>query len=763
MEFIRRGFPRFLCAAALCASISYVLAPEASAQTAPAFLAHKEFIAATQLPQNLESIPGLFAQGDVNGDGINDLIVPSFDQFLGEQVAMLMIGNRNGTFQAPITFSTGGTATRQAVIGDFNRDGKNDVAFALSGGTSVLLGDGRGGFGAPLIIPTSTLSTALVTGDFNGDGKLDLAVANGTKNTVSIVLGNGDGTFNIAATLTVGNSPIGIAAGDLNGDGHLDLAVTNNGSGTSGNSVSVLLGIGNGQFQPASNIPVATGPMGIAIADLNHDNKPDLVVTNSGTDQVSIILGKGNGTFGNPKPFTVRTGVKPPSGYFPDYVSVDDFNADGNPDLVVANLFSSTATILLGDGKGAVGKPLNLLVGATPLAVLTGDFNHDGRRDFITSNQAGGTVSLYLGKGNGTFQGESSFPSQARADQIAVADFNNDGISDIATANGGLGFNGNTVSVFLGKGNGTFGAESVLSTGRDPNGITAADFNGDGNLDLAVSDGFETSGNKGLMIFLGNGDGTFVSGPTLSGLSAPKSSVAADFNQDGKMDLAVCTGDERGATLLLGDGKGGFPTSSTIKLSSACLDVLTADYNRDGKPDLAFRLERGPETPITFIALNTGNGTFGAATSITPFDAFGIATGDLNNDGIPDVVVFEAGVLEALIGDGTGKFTSKGFVHGPFPTLFHFSQNPIVADLNGDGFQDVAICDEAGHTLSVLLAKSDGSLADELVFAGGGDESSAVAAGDFNRDGLTDLVLSGLDDRNSKGIVTILRGVPPPR
>jgi len=758
---VRHTSARILGVVALCTLLSYAFALEASAQTTPSFVAHREFIASVELGNDLKSIPGLFAQGDVNGDGVNDLVVPSFDQFLGEQVAMLLLGNRNGTFQAPVTFSTGGTATRQAVIGDFNRDGKNDVAFALSGGASVLLGDGHGGFGAPLIIPTSTLSTALVTADLDSDGKMDLAVANGTKNNVSIALGNGDGTFNIVATLTVGNSPIGIATGDLNRDGHPDLVVTNNGSGSGGNSVSVLLGIGNGQFQPAVGIPVAAAPVGIAVADLNHDNKLDLIVTNSGTDQVSIILGKGNGAFGAPATFTVRSGVKPPTGYFPVYVSVDDFNADGNLDLVVANFFSSTATILLGKGNGAVGKPQNFLVGNSPLAVLTGDFNRDGRRDFITSNQAGGTVSLYLGKGNGTFQVESSFPSKERADQIAVADFNNDGIADLAMADGGLGFNGNTVSVFLGNGKGGFGAETVLNTGQDPNSVTAADFNHDGRLDLAVSNGFEIFGNKGLQIFLGNGDGTFVSGPTLSGLTAPKSSVAADFNGDGNIDLAVCTGDERGATLLVGDGTGGFPTRSSIKLSSACLDVVTADYNRDGKPDLVFRLERGPLTPITFITLNEGNGVFGTATSITPFDAFGIASGDVNNDGIPDVVVFLAGVVESLVGDGTGKFTSKGFALGPFPTLFHFSQNPILADVNGDGFRDVVICDEAGHTLAVLLANSDGSLADELPFAGGGDESSAVAAGDFDRDSRTDLVLSGHDDRTSKGIVTTLRNVTP--
>src|SRR4051812_50049802 len=117
----------------------------------------------------------------MNGDGINDLIVPSFDQFFGEQAAMLLLGNSNGTFQPPIEFSPGGTATRQAVIGDFNRDGKNDVAFALSGGTSVLLGDGHGGFCGAGIISTRKLSTSVGTAGIKGGGKVGLGVVKGTK------------------------------------------------------------------------------------------------------------------------------------------------------------------------------------------------------------------------------------------------------------------------------------------------------------------------------------------------------------------------------------------------------------------------------------------------------------------------------------------------------------------------------------------------------------------------------------------------------
>jgi hypothetical protein len=232
------------------------------------------------------------------------------------------------------------------VVGDFNGDGNLDLAVAdlEANSVSVLLGDGTGHFGPTSFIPKPVAvgsgPTSIAVGDFNSDGKLDLAVTNANDNTVTILLGNGDGTFTEAANspvLTYQVRPVSVKAGDFNGDGKLDLAVAN----ATSSSVTILVGQGNGTFttQPPVHFPAGRFPTSIALADFNKDGKLDIAVADRSSNMVSILLGDGTGSFASGRHFAVDND--------PLSVAVADFNGDGLPDLVVANLLSSRVWVLL--------------------------------------------------------------------------------------------------------------------------------------------------------------------------------------------------------------------------------------------------------------------------------------------------------------------------------------------------------------------------------------------------------------------------------
>jgi hypothetical protein len=234
------------------------------------------------------------------------------------------------------------------VIGDFNGDGHPDLAvanngFSVFGNVSLFLGNGDGTFQAPVTISVGNNFLYWITaGDFNNDGKLDLAVVNGgSPGTVSVLLGNGDGTFQPPSTPTsVGTNPSFVVAADLNGDGKLDLVVTD--YLVDSNNVNVVLGNGDGTFQTAATYTAGKQPIVAAIADFNGDGLPDIAVANAGTSvggSVALLLGTGGGAF--------KPGAPVGAGAVPYSLAVGDFNGDGKPDLAVANIQGFNITILL--------------------------------------------------------------------------------------------------------------------------------------------------------------------------------------------------------------------------------------------------------------------------------------------------------------------------------------------------------------------------------------------------------------------------------
>ena len=228
---------------------------------------------------------------------------------------------------------------------------------------------------------------SVAVGDFNGDGRPDLAVANvnnGAAGSVSILLGTGTGAFGAATNFLVGTNPLSVAAADFNGDGRPDLAVAN----SSSFNVSILLGTGTGTFGAATNFAAGTEPRSVAVGDFNGDGRPDLAVANFISNNVSILLGTGTGTFGAATNLAVGTA--------PVSVAVRDFNGDGRPDLSVANNDSNNVSILLGTGTGSFGAATNFAVGNTPIFVAVGDFNGDGKPDLSVANEGSNNVSVLL-------------------------------------------------------------------------------------------------------------------------------------------------------------------------------------------------------------------------------------------------------------------------------------------------------------------------------------------------------------------------------
>jgi hypothetical protein len=322
-------------------------------------------------------------------------------------------------------------------------------------------------------------SASVATGGFTGNGKIDLVVANSGSNNVSVLLGNGDGTFQAAVNYDVGSGPQLVATGDFNGDGKTDLVVANSGS----NNVSVLLGNGDGTFQTAVNYDVGSGPQFVATGDFNGDGKLDLVVANSGGTSVSVLLGNGDGTFQIPLDFAV--------GVAPFSVAVGDFNGDDKLDLAVVS-FGSSVNVLLGNGDGtfqpAVAYPAGNVV---TISVVAADFNGDGKLDLAvanisTGNVGPGSVSVLLGNGDGTFQPAVAYSVGSNTDSatIAAGDFNGDGKLDLVVATAGTDLS-NNINLLLGNGDGTF--QAAVNYGAGSNfSVVPADFNGDGRLDVAV-------------------------------------------------------------------------------------------------------------------------------------------------------------------------------------------------------------------------------------------------------------------------------------
>ena len=839
---------------------------------------------------------------DLNGDGKSDLVAVIYQGSSTNDV-FVWLGNGNGTFQTVQQFSTGGGPDFVAV-GDFNRDGKPDLAIAnlVTNNVSVFLNTTASlaatvSFTSPTgsPFPAGTSPESIALADFNGDGYLDMAIADeAVSGAVTVLLGNGSGGFTAASysPISVGKLNASVVAGDFNGDGKPDLAIASFGN----DSLIVLLGSGSG-FTAATGSPYATEhqPNSVTAGDFNGDGNLDVALANSGGGSVTVFLGNGSGAFtaASGNPFSVGTN--------PQFLMTGDFNLDGEPDLAVAVFGANKVTLLLNTSPAITANPASVtfyaqLSGSSALAgaaIISGGTGYSVS-DIVTASQGGATqarfqvtaigaggavasiVPVAVGQGYSvgqtlTFTGGTGSgltaqvttvgdagavaapaavsvsvnstvagfnysavanqpwltpspasnatgalstvtlsPSQGKmpagiysatarytspnffgaktntvlsvsnpsgtltpaasvslpvasgivTSSLAVGDFNRDGNPDLVVALGGA--NGNTVNVLLGDGAGGFATPgTMIAAGASPSFVAVGDFNGDGKPDLAIANSL-ASGT--LTVLLGDGAGGFSPAPgsPFAVGANPQFLAIGDFNGDGNADVAVSNFTSKDVTVLLGNGLGGFAPAPGSPIASVQnpAAVAVGDFNGDGKLDLAVACNH-----CVAVLLGNGVGGFTAAPN-SPY-ALGkvisaVVVADFNGDGKQDFATtnFDDNSVSVLLGDGTGSFNPA--TNSPFPAGL-FPDSLAVADFNGDGRPDLAIANFQGppYGATVLLGNGTGGFSQ----AAGSPFPAIVApvlvvTGDFNRDGRADLLV--LDDHLTANTISVLLGALAP-
>jgi hypothetical protein len=553
-----------------------------------------------------------------------------------------------------------------------------------------------------------------------------------------------------------GINPVAVASGDLDGDGNADIVTSNSGADT----VSVLLGKGDGSFATKVDYPTGRGPASVALGDFNRDGRLDIVVANAGWHTVRVLLGTGHGSF--------AVGTEYDTGTFPSWLAISDLDSDGKPDLIVASAFDSKVSVLLGKNDGTFASKVDYGIDVPPSAVAMGDMNGDGTLDLVAADWPSEHEGLgvLLGGGDGTFSQQPSIPNAGVGlYSLALADLNSDGRLDLV----GAVMDSDKVGVLLGTADG-FAARVDYSTGDHlstanvwstcnptwspcyPRSLALGDLNGDGATDLVVAN--ESSGS--LSILLGMGNGTFATKVDYPTASLPISVTLADLNLDGSPDVVVANHNADRVSVMLGRGDGRFVAGTIYAVGDAPTSPIYGDVNGDRKTDM---VEMGADRIRAWLA--TAGGTFAAVVE-TPaqpltapaglpgkvtYHAVALALGDLDGDGKPDLVAAryvnsdmlsdpQSPKTSVFLGTGDGRFAKElsiafdGFLAAAV----------ALVDLNRDGKLDMVARTDS-NLVSVLLGKGDGTFPSKVDYELDG-YAGPFALGDLNADGKVDLVTS---------------------
>jgi hypothetical protein len=615
---------------------------------------------------------------DTNNDGMLDIVV--VDDNIPANV-WTMLGNGDGTFQAPTSLALSAEAGNDVIITDLNGDGFLDIADLdySTGELTVYMGTSTPGYQAAAPYPTSDGifdGCSLNVGDLNNDGKSELVSANCWDDNITVYVQNQDGSFQNGVyyypAVTAGSgfpadvAPFAVTIADVNGDGKNDIVSSN----YYGGDVTVLFGNGDGTVNvPSVGYAVGGYPEKAAlVGDFNRDGLADIIVAD---EEYSLVYlkGYGDGTFraGHNSYSSVSTNWA--YGY---NVATGDFNKDGYPDFAVSSCCDSNIgiNVFLSNPDGSLQSPVNYGSDGSMEQVQVADLNVDGNLDLVATD-TNGWVQVLTGNGDGTFTVGSTYLTDVAANHpigFVSGDFDKDGYPDLAVLN----TNGQDVSILINDKTGGFNAPvniytlSATLNQWEGNEIATGVLTASGNLDLVIP--LYNSGN--VAILKGNGDGTFqseVDVPLPSG--SPAGVALADLDRNGKLDLAVTVYgvNGTGVYVALGNGDGTFQTPAPFasSLQDYTYDspdtsfISSADVDEDGNPDLVYT---NAEYGTVGILFGKGDGTFYDPVEYPSGGyAWGFAIADVNKDGAADVVTAGddfVGVTVLLNNNGTGTLGS---------------------------------------------------------------------------------------------------------
>ena len=716
----------------------------------------------------------IMATGDIDGDGDLDLLAAN-----GSTVS-ISLNNGSGTFTSSTAAAVGAGAYGLAV-GDLDGDGDLDLVTAsnTTASLSVRMNNGTGSFSGSQQVAITDRSFGVVLGDVDGDGDLDLLAANfNAVGTVAVRLNDGNGNFSGSQNVSVGNTCFSLAVGDVDGDGDLDLLVPSYNAST----VGIRLNDGNGNFSGSQNVSVGTNPSSIAVGDVDADGDLDLLTGNVGTNTVSVRTNNGSGLFGGSQNVTVN-----PS---PQGVTLGDVDNDGDLDLATANFNISpngTASVRFNNGSGTFSGGQNLAQGGDRYSPLFSDVDGDGDLDLLTTNHNSSTVTVTLNQGLSTI---SSFSptSGAAGTSITLNGTNLSGTTSVSV--NGVAVTPTSVTstslVFVVPA-GASTTQSIALTNSGGPGVASTAFtvllnvasaNPAANALAAPLPGSATAvtftepvtsaSAANLKVFSAQAGGRKAGTVTVAGstasFAATASTAVTPFRPGETVSVSVP------ATVL---GAGGLATTAAVYqfttattagagtfaaktdyAAAFSFGVALGDLNADGLLDMV-TTNYGPigsaSGTSVWVLLGTGAGSFGAATAYpcgTGPDA--VAIGDVNNDGKLDVVTgnYTTSNASVLLGTGTGTLgAATGFTTGSL------AYNVALGDVNGDANLDLVVANGGASTVSVLLGNGAGSFGAKTDFATGAFPIG-LALGDVNGDGRLDIATAN----NSGGNASVLLG-----